>query len=182
MRARLGDTIEFNYTAPGIHDKSPIVFFLAKVGKLVHGLNQHYQSPQEKVYYYLMLKNVLYNKIQTGKMSPQTFYRLYVKNRLVTDSYRTYRQDLISSVAIVPNAWASMAAKKVDIKPWRTGIYPIFTKGNRVRFVSMSKGRLSWIKGTIIARKVPRADYIVKTDDGRLVLRHPADLRLDKPY
>ena len=179
MRAKLGDTITFNYTAPDIHDKSPIVFFLAKVGKLVHGLNQHYQSPHEKYYYYLMLKNILYNKIQTGKIDAQTFYRLYVKDRLVTDSYRIYRQDFISSLAIVPNAWAIMAAKKVNTRPWQAR-YAIFAKGDRVRYVSMIKGKLSWTKGKILGRKVPRADYIIQTDDGRIVYRHPADLRLDK--
>lgn len=180
MRAQLGDTITFSYSAPGIHDTAPVVFFLAKVGKLVHGLNQHYQSPQEKYYYYLMLKNVLYNKIQTGKMDAITFYRLYVRNRLVTNSYRTYRQNFMSGISIVPNAWATFTAKKVDVKAGRAN-YPIFKKGDRVRFVSMVKGKLSWTRAKVLGKKPPGADYVVQTDDGRLVNRHPADLRLEKP-
>ena len=46
MKTQLGDTVEFNYSGKGIHDKKPTIFFLAKVGGLVHGLNQHYQSPR----------------------------------------------------------------------------------------------------------------------------------------
>jgi hypothetical protein len=182
MKAKLGDTLSFNYVAPGAHDKSPVIFFLARVGKIIHGLNQHYQSPQEKYYYYLMLKNVLYNLVQTGKIDAPNFYRLYVKNRLITNSYRTYKYNFINSLAIVPNAWATMTARKVDFKrgAQRTWKYHVFNKGDYVRYVSMVHGKLSWVKGKIIGKKPPGADYTIKTDDGRIVHRHPADLRLDK--
>jgi hypothetical protein len=185
VKAILGDTVQFSYNAPGVHDKSPVIFFLAatpgKKGPLVHGLNQHYQSPQEKYYYFLMLKNLLYNKISNGTMDAQTFYRLYVKGRLVRDSYRTYHKKHMSGTAIVPNAWATMTAKKVDVKAIRDrGNYPVFKKNDKVRYVSMIKGKLSWTKGTIIGRKPPGAEYALKTSDGRIVSRHPADLRIDK--
>lgn len=180
MRAKLGDTIEFSYSAPGINDSNPVVYFLARVGKLIHGLNQHYQSPQEKYYYYLMLKNVLYDKLQTGKIDAQTFYRLYVRNRLVTNSYRTYRYDKMNKIKVVPNAWAVMTGSKVDSRAHRQKYMP-FKKGDHVRFVSMIKGKLSWTKATVLGKKPPGAKYVVQTSDGRLVDRHPADLRLDNP-
>ena len=177
MKAKLGDSVKFDYSAPGIHDKTPLIFFLAKVGHLVHGLNQHYQTPQEKYYYFLMLKNVLYQKIQTGKIDAMTFYRLYVKNRLVTDSYRTYRTNFMKNAALDPTAW--VFGQKIDIKRGRKT--PVFKTGDKVRFVSMVKGKLSWKTGTVIRRLVPGVNYVVKTSDGREVPRHPADLRLVTP-
>ncbi len=177
MRAKLGDSIKFDYSAPGIHDKTPLIFFLAKVthksgNVLVHGLNQHYQTPQEKYYYFLMLKNVLYQKIATGVMDAPTFYRQYVKNRLLSNSYRTYKEPNISNAQEDLTAWAF--AQKIDIKQRKT---PVFHHGDKVKYVSMVKGKLSWKKGEVIRRLVPRANYLVKTEDGREVPRHPSDLR-----
>jgi hypothetical protein len=180
MKAQLGDTLRFSYGAPGVHDKTPVIFFLAKVGNKVHGLNQHYQSPQEKYYYFLMLKNLLHNKIATGQMDADTFYRLYVKHRLITDSYRTYQASKMSGTTLVVNDWAVMTPKRVDIKAYRsTGNYPVFKKGDNVRYVSMVRGKLSWTKATVLGRKPPGANYLLKRSDGKLVDRHPADLRLE---
>jgi len=178
MKTKLGDSLKFDYSAPGIHDKSPLIFFLAKVTSkagnvLVHGLNQHYQTPQEKYYYFLMLKNVLYNKIATGKIDAQTFYRLYVKNRLVTDSYRTYKQIFMKNATLDDKAW--VFGQKIDIKKGRKT--PVFKSGDRVKYVSMVKGKLAWKTGAVVRRKVPGAEYLVQTDHG-IVPRHPSDLRL----
>lgn len=177
MKIKLGDTIKFNYNAPEVHDKSPVIFFLAKVGNLVHGLNQHYQSPQEKYYYYLLLKSVLYNKIKTGAINAQSFYKLYVKNRLITDSYRTYRYNFMSSLQLVADPWYSMTQQKIDIR--RGGKYQTFSKGQRVKFVSMIKGKLSWSRGKVLGKKPPGNYYVIQTDKGELIKRHPSDLRLD---
>jgi hypothetical protein len=177
MKAKLGDSVKFNYSAPDIHDKTPLIFFLAKVGHLMHGLNQHYQSPQEKYYYFLMLKNVLYQKIATGKIDAPTFYRLYVRNRLVSDSYRTYNVAYVSNVELDDKAW--VFGQKVDIKKQRRGTYrnQTFKPGDKVKFVSMVKGKLSWRMGEIVRKLVPGANYQIKTDDGQLVPRHPSDLK-----
>jgi len=177
MKAKLGDSVKFDYSAPDLHDKTPLIFFLAKVGHLVHGLNQHYQSPQEKYYYFLMLKNVLYQKIATGKIDAPTFYRLYVKNRLISNSYRTYKAANMKNVALDPNAW--ITGQKVDIKKTRDTTYKhqTFVKGEKVKYVSMVRGKLAWKIGTVIRRKVPSADYLISTDSGQIVPRHPADLR-----
>ena len=174
MKTQLGDTVEFNDSGKGIHDKKPTIFFLAKVGGLVHGLNQHYQSPQEKVYYYMTLKSLLYDKIKTGKLTPQAFYKSYIKGRLITNSYRTYDLTKMSSMKVIPVGLFNMT-RGVDKR--LIPKMPTFKKGEKVRYIKMVRGKLSWVKGVILGRKVPGANYVVRTTDNQIVYRHPYDLK-----
>jgi hypothetical protein len=172
MRAKLGDTITFSYSAPGIHDKNPQIFFLAKVGHLIHGLNQHYQTPSEKTYYFYLLKKLFYSRVKTGMISAQDFYKNYIKNRLLSDSYRTYNTKYVAGVQQITN-WEQ--TQKVDIRLTKPPDY--YKKGDKVRFVSINKQKLSWKQGKIIGRKVPGNRYVVELPDGSTVVRHPSDLR-----
>ena len=175
-KARLGDTITFSYSA-WIHDKTPQIFFLAKVGKLVHGMNQHYQSPQEKSYFFYVLKSLYYNQILTGKLTAYDFYHKWVKNRLRSDSYRTYRADKMSNVQTVVFPAAAPIARKVDIK-LQNMPYQTFKKGDRVRYISMVRNKLTWEDGEILGRGPPPGyRYSVQTKAGGIVNRHPADLK-----
>jgi hypothetical protein len=175
-RARLGDTLSFSYTA-FIHDKTPQIFFLARVGKLVHGMNQHYQSPQEKTYFFYVLKSLYYNKILTGQLSAYDFYHKWIKGRLKSDSYRTYRADKMQSVSVVQFPAAAPMVRQVDInltnKP-----YDKYTKGDKVRYISMVKNKLAWVDGEVLGRGGPPGyRYAVQAKDGTIVHRHPADLK-----
>ena len=175
-RARLGDTLTFAYSGY-IHDKTPQIFFLAKVGKLVHGMNQHYQSPQEKSYFFYALKSLYYNKILTGQLTAYDFYHQYVKGRLRSDSYRTYRVEKMSNIQVEKFPAAAPIARKVDIN--LTGQpYQAFKSGDKVKYISMVRNKLSWQEGTVIGRGGPPGyRYAVKTSSGDIVQRHPADLK-----
>jgi len=179
--AKLGDTLEFAYKAPDIHDKTPQIFFLARVkhknGPLIHGLNQHYLSPQEKAYFFFVLKMLYYTKIESGLLNAYDFYYGYIKGKLRSNAYRTYRPDRMSSIKI--RDFVQIAnLRKVDIKLDKSK-FPVFQRGDKVRYVSMVRNKLSWVNGTVQGRKVPGGiAYLVKRDsDGRVVIRHPADLK-----
>ena len=173
MKIQLGDTIEFDYSAGNVHDKHPKIFFLARVGNLVHGLNQNYQTPQEKAYFFFTLKKLLYGQLKPGKISAQSFYSSYIRSRLQTDSYRTYKAANVKNVTKASSAlWTY--SQKIEIPP---GKYSTFTKGEHVRFISIVKGRLAWKEGIVLGRKVPGFQYVVKLSDGSTVARHPSDLK-----
>jgi len=175
--ARLGDTLEFAYKAPNIHDENPQIFFLAKVGKLIHGLNQHYLTPQEKAYFFFVLKMLYYTKIETGQLNAYDFYYKYIKNRMFSNAYRTYRTDRMSAVKI--QDFVEIAnLRKVDIRLDRPRRWPKFQRGDKVRYVSMVRNKLSWINGTVEGQKVPGGiAYKVRNAKGEIVIRHPADLK-----
>lgn len=176
VRARLGDTIEFSYKNY-IHDPNPQIFFLAKVGKLVHGMNQHYQSPQEKSYFFYALKSLYWNKIRTGQLTAYDFYHKWVKNRLHTDSYRTYRIEKMVNVKVRQYLSATQVSRRVD---WELAgrPYPAFKKGDKVRYVSMVKNKLAWQEGVVLGRGGPPGFRLaIRTKAGEIVQRHPADLK-----
>ena len=177
MNLRLGDTVVFSYKSENIHDNNPQVYFLAKVGNLIHGLNQHYQSPSEKSYFYLTLKSIYYNKIVTGKLDAYTFYHQYVKKRLITNSYRTYISSKMKNVKV---ANVMQVTQKVDIRPNQQK-YEIFNRGEKIRFVSIVQNRLSMKTGTILGRQVPGFKYIIQTQDGNRIALHPSDIKKTTP-
>ena len=180
MNAKLGNTIQFSYSAEGIHDKKPQIFFLAKVGNLVHGLNQHYQSPQEKLYYFLTLNHFYFDKIRTGKIDAYDFYHKYIKKHFVTDSYRTYKTKYISSPEIIKPEDTSIS-RGIDKR--LTPIYKRFHKGDKIKYIRMLRGKLEWVDGEVIGRNIPKtgriegANWAVKTKEGKIIYRHPMDIR-----
>lgn len=119
MSLKIGDVVTFSYSGENIHDPNPIIFYLAEVDGLVHGMNINYMSPSNKRHYFYLLKIVYYgkrypyekySKDESVPPNPITFYRRHIKNHLQTNCYRTYKASKMKNVRKVSQSFLDMDA------------------------------------------------------------------------